>query len=99
MADLPVSRVQACRAFTAVGIDYADPLVMKETKLRKSREYKVYIALFVCMSTKAIHLEVVLDLSTDAFLAALDRFVARQGVPTSIHSDCGTNFIGAAQKL
>ncbi|XP_008190090.1 uncharacterized protein LOC103311953 [Acyrthosiphon pisum] len=99
MADLPVSRVQACRAFTAVGIDYAGPLMMKETKLRKAREYKVYIALFVCMSTRAIHLEVVLDLSTDAFLAALDRFVVRRGVPTSIHSDCGTNFVGAARKL
>jgi len=99
MADLPESRVQACRAFTAVGIDYAGPLMMKETQLRKARVIKVYIALFVCMSTKAIHLEAVTDLSTDAFLAALDRFVARRGTPSSIHSDCGTNFVGAARKL
>jgi len=99
MADLPVSRVQASRAFTAVGIDYAGPLMMKETQLRKARIIKVYIALFVCMSTKAIHLEAVTDLSTEAFLAALDRFVARRGIPTSIHSDCGTNFVGAARRL
>lgn len=76
---LPVSRVQICQAFTAVGIDFGGPLVMKKTKFRKVLEYKFYIALFVCMSTKAIHLDIVLDLSTDAFLTALDRFVARLG--------------------
>ena len=46
------------------------------------------------MATKAVHLEVVSDLSTPAFLAALDRFVARRGLCSDIHSDCGTNFVG-----
>jgi len=72
---------------------------MTENRLRKSREYKVYIAVFVCFVVKAVHLEVVSDLSTKAFLAALDRFVARRGVPTDIYSDCGTNFVGAARQL
>jgi len=44
-------------------------------------------------------LEVVTDLSTEAFMAALDRFVARRGIPAQIHSDCGTNYIGAARQL
>ncbi|XP_026822136.1 uncharacterized protein LOC113560455 [Rhopalosiphum maidis] len=47
----------------------------------------------------AVHLEAVTDLSTDAFLAALDRFVARRGIPTNIYSDCGTNYMGAACQL
>ncbi|XP_050527979.1 uncharacterized protein LOC126898072 [Daktulosphaira vitifoliae] len=72
---------------------------MKELSLKKAREFKVYIALFICMSTKAVHLEVVLDLSTKAFMAAMDRFVSRRGLPVSIYSDCGTNFIGAANHL
>lgn len=45
--------------------------------LRKSRTYKIYIAVFVCFSVKAVHFEIVSDLTTNAFLAAFDRFVAR----------------------
>jgi hypothetical protein len=93
MADLPRSRVTECHPFSRVGIDYAGPLLMKEHRLRKARQYKVYVAVFVCFAVKAVHLEVVSDLSTDAFIAALNRFVARHGLPTDIYSDCGTNFV------
>lgn len=55
--------------------------------------------MFICLVTKAIHLELVTDLSTDAFLAALNRFVSRRGLCGHIHSDNGTNFQGAAKKL
>jgi len=99
MADLPAARVQQVRPFARVGVDYAGPLQMRELKLRKSRSYKVYIAVFVCFSVKAVHLEVVSDLSTDAFLAAFDRFVGRRGLPSEVYSDCGTNFIGADKQL
>uniref|UniRef100_A0A2S2PC01 Integrase catalytic domain-containing protein n=1 Tax=Schizaphis graminum TaxID=13262 RepID=A0A2S2PC01_SCHGA len=99
MADLPAARVQQVRPFARVGVDYAGPLQMRELKLRKSRSYKVYIAVFVCFSIKAVHLEVVSDLSTDAFLAAFDRFVGRRGLPSDVYSDCGTNFIGADKQL
>jgi hypothetical protein len=100
MADLPAVRVQEGRAFVSVGVDYAGPLQMRELQLRKSRTYKVYIAIFFCFSVKAVHLELVSDLSTEAFLAAFDRFVAiRRGIPTDVYSDCGTNFVGAAKQL
>ncbi|XP_060879146.1 uncharacterized protein LOC132951345 [Metopolophium dirhodum] len=48
---------------------------------------------------QAVHLEVVSDLSTDAFLAAFDRFVGRHGLPSEVYSDCGTNFVGADKQL
>lgn len=51
------------------------------------------------MSVKAVHLKIVSDLSTDAFLAALDRFVTRRGIPSNLCSDYGTNYVGAARKL
>jgi len=99
MADLPAARVQPCRPFARVGIDFAGPLQLQETRLRKSRSYKVYIAVFVCFTVKATHLEVVTELSTAAFLAAFDRFVARRGLPSDVFSDCGTNFVGADRQL
>jgi len=99
MAALPGFRVREAHPFSSVGIDYAGPLQMKELSLRKARIVKVYIAVFVCMITKAVHLEPVSALSTEAFLLTLDRFVARRGLPSSIYSDCGTNFVGAAMQL
>lgn len=51
------------------------------------------------MSVKATYLKVVTDLSNQAFLAALDRFVAKRGIPTDIFSACGTNYVGVAQHL
>ncbi|KAL6418584.1 hypothetical protein ACFW04_011986 [Cataglyphis niger] len=53
----------------------------------------------MCLSTKAVHLEVVFDYSTDAFLATLRRFTARRGLCRSLYSDCGTNFVGADAQL
>ena len=50
---------------------------------------KTYLAVFVCFSTKAAHLEVVSDATTEAFLACLRRFVSRRGLPAHIHSDNG----------
>lgn len=99
MADLPSARVQQCRPFAQVGIDYAGPIQIRELHLRKYRSYKIYIAVFICFAVKAIHLEVVSELSTNAFLAAFDLFVARRGLPSKIYSDCGTNFVGADKQV
>lgn len=99
MGDLPASRVAQGRPFLTVGVDFAGPFNIKESRRRNAKISKAYMCLFVCMSTKAIHLEVVSDLSTPAFLAALDRFVARRGLCSAIYSDCGTNFVGASRYL
>lgn len=99
MAPLPSSRFTHARAFLNVGLDMAGPFNLKESTRRNAKISKSYLCLFVCMSTKALHLELTSDLSTPAFLCALDRFIGRRGLPANIYSDCGSNFIGAANYL
>lgn len=99
MVDLPATRVQQCRVFVHVGIDYAGSLPLHEHQLRKSRVCKVYVAMFICLSVKAVHLEVVTDLSTKDFFAKFGRFVVRHGLPIKVFSDCETNFVGTAKQL
>jgi Family of unknown function (DUF5641) len=77
-------------------VDYAGPLTLKLTRRTST---KAYIAIFVCMSTKAVHIELVSDLSAKAFLAALSRFISRRGYCSNIYCDNGTNFVGANNEL
>jgi len=99
MGDLPSSRVTPTRPFLSCGVDYAGPLLLRSIQTRSKVTYKAYLAVFVCFSTRAIHIEVVTVLTTDAFLAAFRRFIARRGKPNDIHSDRGTNFVGSAAEM
>lgn len=99
MADLPKARITQLKAFQAVGCDYAGPFNITLHRYRGARTTKAYLCLFVCFATKALHLELASDMSTDAFLAALRRFIARRGRCNILHSDCGTNFKGAESQL
>ncbi|XP_045506863.1 uncharacterized protein LOC123703037 [Colias croceus] len=99
MGDLPEMRVTPSRPFLHSGVDFAGPLQILTSRGRGSKTNKAYICIFVCMSTKAVHLELVGDLSTDSFLGALKRFVARRGRCSHIWSDQGTNFVGANKEL
>lgn len=60
---------------------------------------KAYVCVFVSLSVKATHLELVSDLTSDAFIAALRQFIARRGKPSLIQSDHGPNFVGAKKEL
>ncbi|XP_035207008.1 uncharacterized protein LOC118181886 [Stegodyphus dumicola] len=71
MGDLPSPRVQPSRPFAVTGVDYAGPYSIKSQVGRRTKTFKCYISIFVCFSTKAVHLELVSDLSTSTFLAAL----------------------------
>ncbi|GBP61986.1 hypothetical protein EVAR_40994_1 [Eumeta japonica] len=99
MGQLPVHRVTPSRPFLHSGIDYAGPFFLKTWQGHNARQYKAWIALFVCESTSAIHLELVTDYSTDAFIAAYKRFTARRGICATLRSDCGTNLKGADSEL
>ncbi|XP_004934341.2 uncharacterized protein LOC101737233 [Bombyx mori] len=99
MADLPADRVTPRPVFSQVSTDFAGPFLIKSSTLRNVKLMKAYFCVFVCLSTKAVHLELVSSLSTEAFLAAMQRFVSRRGTPTLIRSDCGTNYVGAKNHL
>ncbi|GFW89957.1 uncharacterized protein TNCV_3741431 [Trichonephila clavipes] len=99
MGDLPRDRIVPSRPFEKVGWDYAGPIITKPNLKRSRVTLKSYIAIFICFSTKATHLEVVSDLTTEAFLACLRRFIARRSKPSVIWSDNATNFKGARNIL
>lgn len=99
MGNLPSVRTEVSKVFESVGVDYAGPVIVKSNKGRRYFNTKTYLALFVCMATRAIHIEVVADASTPAFLAALDRFSGRRGKPAHLYSDNGGNFVGANAQL
>lgn len=98
MEQLPPTRLQPGHAFSSVSVDYICGLTIHQ-KGRGNRTLKVYICVFVCNSTKAIHLEVVGDLSTAAFIAALRRMIGRRGLCHNLYCDNGTNFVGASNEL
>lgn len=99
MGGLPPPRTEFSKAFLHTGVDFAGPFLFRISPGRGVRTTKGYIAIFICLAVKAIHLEVVSSLSTDAFLAALTRFSSRRGTVTHLYSDNGTNFVGAFRKL
>lgn len=99
MGTLPKPRVTLSHPFSHTGVDFAGPIQIRSMKGRGHKSHKAYIAVFVCLATKAIHLELVSDLSTETFIAALRRFMARRGHVSHMYSDNATNFVGTANAL
>ena len=95
-AALPDFCVRQAPAFSKVGVDFAGPLYVKATA---GGIRKVYIALFSCCVTGTIHLELVEDLTAEAFRRALRRFAARRGTPTLIVSDNAKTFQATEKAL
>lgn len=106
MAELPEVRLKPAPVFQNVGIDLAGPYNMRitdkvnmNTRTRMLPDIKGWIVVFVCLVTRAVHLEPTEGLSTEDFLAAYQRFVGRRGNPEKVYSDNGTNFVGANKEL
>jgi len=99
MGNLPSPRVNVPNRPFEKCVDYAGSLYHKEGTRKNTKLLKCYIALFVCMATKAVHIELVVDLSSEAFLNVLKRFISRRGCPSDIYSDNGLNFVGAEREL
>lgn len=99
MAPLPAVRVFQVKPFTHIGVDYAGPSQVTAARIRGSKLLKCYICVFICMTTKAIHLELASELTANTFLAVLRRLVSRRGRVSDLFSDRGTNFIGAYKEI
>ncbi|CAG4987428.1 unnamed protein product [Colias eurytheme] len=99
MGQLPEARVNACRPFFRSGVDYTGSISIRPTRGRGYHSTKGYICLFVCMTTRAIHLEAVSDMTSQAFISAFKRFTARRGHCGELWSDNGTNFVGADKEI
>ena len=95
MADLPQDRQKEEPPFTYCGVDMFGPFEIKETRNTSKR----YQALFTCLVSRAIHIEMTKSMNSDSFILALRRFIARLGDIRSIRCDNGSNFIGAEKEL
>ena len=96
MANLPPTRLAiSSPPFTHSGVDYFGPMQVKVLRSRAKR----WGCIFTCLTTRAVHLELVESLSTDSFINTLERFINRRGTPSSITSDCATNFKGADNEM
>lgn len=112
MANLPSVRVNAALPFVITGIDFAGPFLTRRTPGRPPRNInfkdpapvpptvdKVWVAVFVCLATHAIHLDITHGLSVEAFLETFSRFVSRRGHCRELWSDNGTTFVGTNKEL
>ncbi|XP_028176820.1 uncharacterized protein LOC114364741 [Ostrinia furnacalis] len=95
MGNLPSERLEPGYPFQRCGVDYAGPVFILNRRGRGAKLSKCYICLFVCFTTRAVHLELVTSLSSEAYLLALRRFLSRRGKPAEIFSDNGKTFVGA----
>ncbi|XP_035204985.1 uncharacterized protein LOC118179932 [Stegodyphus dumicola] len=89
---LPENRVKDAAVFQITGVDMAGPLFLKECR-------KSWVLIFTCAVYRAVHFELITAASTDAFLMAFRRFIARRGRCTVVYCDNGSNFVGAANSL
>lgn len=112
MGQLPMERIMPAPPFARVGIDFAGPFILRRTAvttmaLRKAvtstpsppTTIKGWAVIFVCLVTRAIHLDVVRGLTVEHFLDAFARFTSRRGNCSEIWSDNGTNFVGSNNEL
>ncbi|KAK0147265.1 hypothetical protein N1851_013317 [Merluccius polli] len=95
MGNLPEDRMEATPPFTYTGIDCFGPIHIKDGR----KDIKKYGLLLTCLCSRAIHIEMLDDMTTDAFINALRAFIAIRGNVRQIRSDQGTNFIGARREL
>lgn len=93
---LPRDRMDAyARPFTNTGLDFFGPVFVTVGR----RHEKRWVALFTCLTVRAVHLEIAADLSTDACLTCIRNLCHIRGVPSLIRCDNGTNFVGARNEL
>jgi hypothetical protein len=96
MANLPKERIMPFTpAFSYTGLDYMGPFDVTVGRRREKR----YIAIFTCLTMRAIHLEVACTLDTSSCVMCVRNFMNRRGIPIEIMSDNGTNLRASEKEL
>ncbi|XP_027138459.1 uncharacterized protein LOC113746562 [Larimichthys crocea] len=98
MSELPLERTEPAAPFEFTTLDLFGPYVVKDA-VKQRTKMKVWGVVFSCMASRAVHADIVEDLSTEGFLKAYQRFTALRGHPRKLWSDQGTNFVGARPVL
>ncbi|GFU86972.1 integrase catalytic domain-containing protein [Trichonephila clavipes] len=99
MGNLPYERVNMAPPFSITGLDLGGPYFVTYKHQRKGVLNKIYVCVCICFVTRAIHLEILSDLTSDAIIATLKRFMSRRGKCSKIFTDNATNFVGANSQL
>ncbi|XP_026330283.1 uncharacterized protein LOC113237817 [Hyposmocoma kahamanoa] len=99
LSNLPSQRLTPSFPFQTVGLDFGGPFYIVNKRGRGSVLVKCYLCLFVCLRYKCVHLEIVSDLSKDAFVMTFRRFVSRRGKPAEVFCDNGRNFVAGAKEI
>lgn len=100
MSDLPADRLQTDPPFSYVGMDTFGPWEVSTRRTRGGQaNSKRWAILFTCLCTRALHIEVVEEMTSSSFINAFRRFVALRGPVKQLRSDCGTNFVGACREM
>ena len=94
MSELPLERIEPAAPFEFTALDLFGPYVVRDIVKRKTK-MKVWGVVFSCMASRAVHADIVEDLSTEGFLKVYQRFTALRGHPRKLWSDQGTNFVAA----
>ena len=98
MRPLPIERIKPSPPFFNVGVDYFGPYSIKG-EVQKRVKGKAYGAIFTCLSSRAVYVDLAKDSSTDSFLQVFRRFITIRGSPQKIFSDNGSNLVGASNEL
>ena len=102
MSNIPIDRIAVNeKRFSNTGVDYFGPIIIKLNKCTRSTQptTKRYRVLFTCLTTCGVHLGLATDMTMDAFILALCRFIAQRGHVKILRSDNGSNFIGAEKEV
>ncbi|XP_034028092.1 uncharacterized protein LOC117512219 isoform X1 [Thalassophryne amazonica] len=95
MAELPKERLEASAPFTYSGMDCFGPFIVKKAR----KKYKRYGIIFTCLYSRAVHIKMLEDLSTDSFINALRCFISLRGAVRQLYCDQGSNFVGAKNEF
>lgn len=99
MGNLPQERVTPTNPFNHTGVDFCGPFYVKYRNQRRGICNKIYVSIFICLVTRAVHLEIVSDLTSESFIASLKRFFSRRGKSAKLFTDNATNFVGANSEI